>query len=120
MEGELIQLKLMGMEIYAHHGVSEVEQKIGQWYTVNISVYFDAQAALNFDDLSGTIDYANLNSLVRNEMHVSSKLVEHVANRIKNKLLDTYPNIKKGSIEIKKNTPPVLGNNAYLSIELNF
>ena len=73
---------LNNIEIYAYHGVFEVEQKVGQWYTVNLEIDVDfSEAALN-DDLNGTIDYAQLNNIIREEMAINSKLIEHVANRI--------------------------------------
>ncbi|MBO72562.1 MAG: dihydroneopterin aldolase [Flavobacteriales bacterium] len=100
---------LNNIEVYAYHGVFEVEQKVGQWYTVNLEIDFDfSDAAIN-DDLKGTIDYSMLNEIIRKEMAVKSKLIEHVANRIANGVLETFPNIEGGTLSIAKRNPPVQG-----------
>lgn len=100
---------LNNIEVYAYHGVFEVEQKVGQWYTVNLEIDVDfSEAAIN-DDLKGTIDYSMLNEIIRKEMAVKSKLIEHVANRIANGVLETFPNIEGGTLSIAKRNPPVQG-----------
>lgn len=100
---------LNNMEVYAYHGVFEVEQKVGQWYTVNLEIDVDfSEAAIN-DDLKGTIDYSKLNEIIRKEMTVKSRLIEHVAHRIANCVLETFPNIEGGTLSIAKKNPPVQG-----------
>lgn len=34
-------IELNGLEVYAYHGVHEVEQLVGQWYEVNLSLTTD-------------------------------------------------------------------------------
>ena len=100
---------LNNIELYAYHGVFEVEQKVGQWYTVNIEIDVDfSEAALN-DELRGTIDYSKLNDIIREEMGIKSKLIEHVANRIANRVLATFPDIESGTLSVAKKNPPVKG-----------
>jgi dihydroneopterin aldolase len=100
---------LNNIEVYAYHGVFEVEQKVGQWYTVNLEIDVDfSEAAIN-DDLKGTIDYSKLNDIIRKEMAIKSKLIEHVAHRIANCVLETFSNIEGGTLSIAKKNPPVQG-----------
>lgn len=100
---------LNNIEIYAYHGVFEVEQKVGQWYIVNLEIDVDfSEAAMN-DDLNGTVDYSKLNDIIREEMAVKSKLIEHVANRMATKILDEFPDIESGTLSIAKQNPPVQG-----------
>ena len=100
---------LNNIEVYAYHGVFELEQKVGQWYTVNLEIDVDfSEAAIN-DDLKGTIDYSMLNEIIRKEMAVKSKLIEHVAHRVANGVLETFPNIEGGTLSIAKKNPPVKG-----------
>lgn len=100
---------LNNIEVYAYHGVFEVEQKVGQWYTVNLEIDVDfSEAAMN-DDLNGTVDYSKLNDIIREEMAVKSKLIEHVANRMATKILDEFPDIESGTLSIAKQNPPVKG-----------
>ena len=100
---------LNNIEIYAYHGVFEVEQKVGQWYIVNLEIDVDfSEAAMN-DDLNGTVDYSKLNDIIREEMAVKSKLIEHLANRMATKILDEFPDIESGTLSIAKQNPPVQG-----------
>lgn len=113
MRGKTIQMSticLNNIEVYAYHGVYEVEQKVGQWYTVNLEIDVDfSEAAMN-DDINGTIDYAQLNNVIREEMAIKSKLIENVANRIANKILDQFPDIESGTLSVAKQNPPVQGD----------
>ena len=100
---------LNNIEVYAYHGVFEVEQKVGQWYIVNLEIEVDfSEAAIN-DDLKWTIDYSKVNDIIREEMAIKSKLIENVAHRISNCILETFPNIEGGTLSIAKKNPPVQG-----------
>ena len=100
---------LNNIEVYAYHGVFEVEQKVGQWYTVNLEIDVDfSEAAIN-DDLKRTIDYSKLNDIIRKEMAIKSKLIENLSQRIANCILETFPNIEGGTLSIAKKNPPVKG-----------
>ena len=111
---------LNNIKVHAKHGVFEVEQEVGQWYLINLEIDVDfSEAAMN-DDLNGTIDYSELNRIVREEMAIPSKLIEHVANRTANKILDTFPQIEEGSISIAKLNPPVDGEMESVEVVLEF
>ena len=102
-------IELNGLKIYAYHGVHEIEQIVGQWYEVNLSLSVDFKTAEENDELSGTLDYSMINELVLTEMKINSKLIEHVAGRIKRKIQFQFPSIKSGQISISKLSPPVKG-----------
>lgn len=111
---------LNNIEIYAYHGVFEVEQKVGQWYTINLEIDIDfSEAAMN-DDLNGTVDYSKLNNIIREEMAIKSKLIEHVANRIISSVLDTFPIIESGTLSLAKKYPPVKGEMESVEIAIEF
>ncbi|MFT6747202.1 MAG: dihydroneopterin aldolase [Glaciecola sp.] len=102
-------IELNGLEVYAFHGVHDIEQTVGQWYEVNLSLTVDFKKAEQNDELSGTVDYSIINDLVLAEMKIKSKLIEHVAGRIKRKIQSQFPLIKSGTISISKLNPPVKG-----------
>ena len=87
-------IEINGLEVYAYHGVHEVEQIVGQWYELNLSLSVDFKKAEENDDLSGTVDYSLINDLIHAEMKISSKLIEHVAGRIKTKIQTQFSSIK--------------------------
>lgn len=102
-------VKIYDLRIYAYHGVHELESIVGQWYIVNLELRGDFTAAKSTDNLQGTIDYVVVVEVVKDEMAIPSKLIEHVAQRIASKLKSSFSLLKNGKIEIIKEQPPVKG-----------
>jgi len=100
-------IELNGLKVFAYHGVHEVEQLVGQWYTLDLKLVIDFSSAEENDELIGTLDYSQVSDLVTSEMKIKSKLIEHVAARIKKAIQKQYPTISSGAIRISKLNPPV-------------
>ncbi len=100
---------LEGMRFYAHHGVLEQELILGNHYTIDLKIYLDLSKASQTDDLNDTVSYADIYSVVKDEMAIPSQLLEHVAGRIINKITESFPTIKKVRIKLSKHNPPVGG-----------
>lgn len=111
---------LNNIKVYGYHGVLEVEQKVGQWYLINLEIDVDFSDAALEDDINGTVDYAQLNQLIRSEMEISSKLIEHVASRIVNRIVDEFPQIEEGSLSVAKLNPPVEGEMESVEVIIEF
>ena len=90
----MITIELNDLEFYAYHGVYEEEREKGNSFIVNLSVRGDFPMAVSDDDLSATIDYEKLFSLVQHEMEIPSNLLEHVVGRIRTSIKDEFPEIK--------------------------
>ena len=93
--------------IYAYHGCYDEEQVIGSEYKLNVWVEGDFSNAEKSDNLSDTIDYVRISDIVLEEMATSSKLIEHVADRILNHILLEWTSINKAGVLIKKINPPM-------------
>lgn len=98
---------LRNMRFHAYHGVLEQEQTVGNDYLVNLTVDYDFSCAVKTDELSGTVSYADLFKLVKEEMAKPSKLLEHVAGRIGKRIFSEYPSIEKMRLSITKVNPPM-------------
>ncbi len=105
-------LRIERMRIYAYHGALPHERKAGNEYLVSLEVHFDAARAMMADTLADTINYADLYTLVEEEMASPSDLIEHVCGRILARLMETYPQVGAATVEIDKCTPPIHGFNA--------
>lgn len=99
-----------GIKLYAYHGCLPEEAKIGGHYLVNVVLTTDFSEAAKTDDLSQTIDYVAVNRLVKEEMAIRSKLIEHVGQRIINRFKAELKGIQNVSVEIVKITPPINGD----------
>lgn len=103
-------IEVNGIKIYAFHGCLPEEGKIGGHYTVDVMLNTDfTEAALN-DDLDKTIDYVDVNRIVCEEMAIRSKLIEHVGQRIINRLKSEITSIDKIKLKVTKICPPINGD----------
>ena len=93
----------------AYNGYYEEEQRLRNKYEVNIEVDTDLTKAAKDDSLSGTVNYETLYQIVSEEMLVSSKMLEHVGQRIITRALTAFHEISAVYIEISKYNPPVKG-----------
>lgn len=95
------------LRIYAFHGVLPQENVVGAYFTIDISIDTDFNRAMATDELDGTISYADICDTVKQEMAITSKLLEHVAGRICNALFSRFPSATKVKICITKENPPM-------------
>ena len=79
-------IRLKNIKIYAFHGCLLEEGQIGSDYLVNLSVRGNLKKAIKSDELKDTIDYVVLQKIVVEEMEIRSKLLEHVGQRIIDKI----------------------------------
>ena len=109
------------LEIYAYHGCFEEEREIGSDYKLKIWVEGDFSRAEKSDNLKDTIDYVEISDIAKDEMRVSSKLIEHVADRILSKIFNKCPGVLRAGLTIRKNNPPmnVFANSVQYQLEKN-
>jgi dihydroneopterin aldolase len=112
-------IKLKNIRVYAYHGCLVEEGKIGSDYRVDVTVKANLSKSSLTDNLSDTVDYVHLNKIVKQEMGIRSKLLEEVAKRILNRILEEIPMVKKANIAVSKLNPPIGGNVAAVTIEMS-
>ena len=79
-------IKVENIRIYAFHGCLIEEGKIGSDYRVDVKVKADLNKSSKTDELRDTVDYVHLNKIVKEEMAIRSALLEHVVERILNRI----------------------------------
>ncbi len=109
-------IKLKNIKIYAYHGCLVEEKKIGSDYRVDLKIKADLSKSAISDRLSDTVDYVHLNRIVKEEMAIRSKLLEHAAERILVRILDELSMVEKATVEVSKINPPIGGNVEMVSI----
>jgi dihydroneopterin aldolase len=112
------KVKLNNIRVYAHHGCLEEEAVIGSAYRVDLEVTADLNRAALSDDLDHTVDYVQLNRIVKEEMKQRSKLLEHVAQRIMDRILKEIDLVEEVGIWVSKINPPLGGDVEMVSIHL--
>ncbi len=96
-----------GMEFYAHHGCFPEERIIGTWFTVDLYMEVDTEKSQISDSLEDTVNYAEVYTKVKEEISIPSKLIEHVARRIVDRVLRDYPTVLSIRIKLSKMNPPL-------------
>lgn len=104
------KLILNEIRVYAFHGCMEEEKRIGSDYIVNLEVETDMINPAKSDDIGDAVDYVILNKIVKEEMSVRSKLLEHVAQRIINRVLKQFSEVESVVVSVAKQNPPLGGD----------
>lgn len=102
-------IKVEGIKLKAYHGCLPEEERNGQEYIVDVTASGDFNKAVNSDELKDTVDYCVVYDIVKMEMSVRSKLIEHVCGRILKSLKAAYPDCDF-SVAVIKPAPPVNGD----------
>jgi len=103
----MMKIILDSVRIYAFHGVMPQENKIGAYFTVSAELDTDFTHAIETDELEGTVSYAGVLEVIKKEMSVPSKLLEHVGGRIVSALFRSFPSVTNVKIRIIKENPPM-------------
>lgn len=109
---------LKNVRIYAFHGCMDEEEKIGSDYIVNLEVDAPMDVASETDRLGDAVDYVTLNTIVKEEMSVRSKLLEHLAQRIIKRIMDRFEEVTCAKVSVAKQNPPIGGDMDEVSIQL--
>lgn len=102
-------ITLSGMEFFAYHGCFAEEQIIGNKFIVDLEFSTETENAELTDDLTQTINYQLVYDVVKAEMDIKSKLLEHVARRVLDALYKQFPGIGSAKITVSKLNPPLKG-----------
>ena len=106
------------LKIFAKHGILQEENVVGTYYLVNLEIEANIWKASQTDALEDTINYAEINEIIHQEMAIPSKLLEHVIGRIFSKLEQNFPQITAMKIKLTKVNPPMKGEMKGVSIEM--
>ena len=95
------------------------EQLTGNDYIINVRAGYDISRAMQTDDVADTLNYAEVYNIIKEEMNIPSKLIEHVTGRIANRLLNHYADINSIMLRITKCNPPMGADCDGAGVEIN-
>ena len=98
---------LNGLRFYARHGVGAQETVVGNEFTVDLQLKVNLEAAAQSDQVEDTVSYADVFLAVKDEMSRPSKLLEHAAGRICERLFKDFPLIEEIELKLLKRNPPM-------------
>ena len=104
------EIMLSGLVFFGRHGVNAEETELGQRFGVDLLVRLDLTQAAHTDNLTDTVSYSAIYKIVRAEVEGEpSKLIEHLAGRLLDKVLASDNRIGEVEVKITKLSPPLKG-----------
>lgn len=101
------KMMIKGMRFYGYHGVYPEENKLGQQYYVDLELHMDLEQAARTDDLSQTINYADLHAFTKAIVEGPPfKLIEALTGHIASRVLDVYTSVDEITVRVTKPHPP--------------
>ena len=102
------RIEIRGLEVFAHHGVYEEEQRLGQRFIVDAVLKLDLSAAGSGDELADTIDYGSvarqITALLQRENY---QLIERAATVTAEELLNMDEQVREVTIRLAKPWAPI-------------
>jgi dihydroneopterin aldolase len=100
-------IELKGLCFHACHGVMAQERMTGGEFIVDVRVKADLTGAVRNDDVSCTLNYAEIYEIIKNEMLTPSNLLEHLAGRMGEAMFDRFPQMEELTVTVTKRNPPM-------------
>jgi len=98
---------LHDIHFYAFHGISKQERTVGNDFTIDICLECDIHKACSTDNINDTVSYADVYKVLKEEMAIPSNLLEHVCQKIVDRLFEKFDKIEKIDIRLAKRNPPM-------------
>jgi dihydroneopterin aldolase len=113
------QIRVNGIKAIGYHGVLPHEAIEGQEFSVDLLVTLDLRAASLSDDLTETINYADLAQIAYdNIVGERVQLIERLAGRIAEEISSSYSQITSVSVTVHKPHAPVDVNFEDISVTI--
>ena len=110
---------LKEIRCFGYLGVGPEEYVIVNEYLIDVKLNVDISKAARTDEVTDTVNYAEVHQVIKNEMAIPSKLLEHVSGRIIQKLFDQFPCIEEIELRLSKRNPPMGADIESAGIELH-
>ncbi len=101
------RIDIIGIEVHAHHGVLEQEQREGQTFLIDLRLDLDLSSPANTDRLDETVDYGTLAQRVH-DVATSERwdLIERLAQRIAETVLE-HRLVDRVTVTVHKPEAPI-------------
>ena len=102
------KMYIKDLQTYAYHGVNIEEKNMGQRFLLSFELSLDLREAGQGDDITKTVNYAELCSSIEREFTKSKyDLIEKCAEELAEYILLDYPQVERVKVLIKKPWAPI-------------
>ena len=104
----MLTVSLNGLEFRAFHGIRKEERILGNDYRVNCTVQIEEPQKL-IRRIEETVNYQRIFEIIRDQMAISTPLLETVCMRTGSLIREQMPLVRKITISVEKLHPPIDG-----------
>lgn len=108
------------LRLFARHGVARQERIVGNIFEVTARLRYDMQAAAESDDVAFALDYSTVAETIGRVMAEPCNLLETVVVKLRNAIVEEFPEVLGGEIRLAKLKPPMPGAMSSVSISLKW
>ncbi len=112
----MLKVALHEVKFFAYHGFYPEEQILGGHYLVDVEVEFNTKKVE--DEISNTVNYEQLHSILTEEMQQPRKLLETLVQEMIDQIRLEFPFLETIKVGIKKLNPPLPGEVKYALVEI--
>ena len=97
-----------GLSLHAHHGVLPYEAKVGQSFTIDMTLDIDLSTAARSDKVADTVSYDQVVAAASAVFTAQKfKLIEAAAGRVAETVLAKFPRVRAVEVTIHKPHAPI-------------
>lgn len=116
----LDKISIKGLKLFAYHGVNPEEKENGQSFVFDIDYYVNIAKACHNDSIDDTVSYAKVVKAVRSAFTEEKyDLIEKAAQVVADAILDSFEDIFKVDITLKKPEAPIKADFDYVSVTIS-
>ncbi len=108
-------IKLSQMEFRALHGCYDLEQKVGNRFSVDVEITASAED-IAADDIEKVANYLTIYQIIEEQMRVTQRTIEAVAHNIISAIKSQITQVGSVKCEVAKLAPPLGGKIARVSV----
>jgi dihydroneopterin aldolase len=112
------RIHITGVRAYGYTGYLPEEQRLGQWFQVDLTVWRDLRTAGDSDRLKDTYDYSRsvpeIQALIQSS---KCQLIESLAEAIANRVLQAA-DVTRVQVRLTKLTPPIPNFDGQVTIDI--
>lgn len=113
------KIEIRNMKLYGYHGVLSEEREKGQYFIIDVEIFFNLKNAGISDELVETIDYSKVFDIIKNiNKNNKFRLIERFAHVISQEILSTFGGINSIIVRVKKPDAPIDGEFEWVGIEI--
>lgn len=113
------KITIKNLKLFAYHGVNPEEKENGQTFYLDIDYYVNIARACKSDSIDDTVSYAKVVKVARKAFTDEKyDLIERASQVVADAILDSFEDIFKVEITLKKPEAPVSADFDYMAVSI--